>query len=161
MFHCITFYIMYCIVYYCNASKFKFYFRYNVLCTCLSIILLYCIVLYFIVLYCSRKRALSEPMPISTVRWTCGCIKLSPVLQPARDGDASWLANCNLRLLSRPEMGLSPVFWEGHPRDPRRWMAAVLALAGDIETNPGPQTNKQKQTHIWYRQHQLHVPCLH
>lgn len=37
------------------------------------------------------------------------------------------------------------VFWEGDPRDPRTWMAALLALSGDIEVNPGssktsPQT---------------------
>ena len=40
-----------------------------------------------------------------------------------------------------PKGGPSPVFWGGHPQDPRMWMAARNLLAGDIESNPGPKTN--------------------
>src|SRR5207245_266905 len=50
-----------------------------------------------------------------------------------------------------PEMETHlPVFWEGYPRDPRTWMAALLTLAGDIETNPGPpfKTTPQQTTYI-------------
>lgn len=36
-----------------------------------------------------------------------------------------------------------PGFWEGCPRDPRAWTAALLALSGDIETNPGPPTTRK------------------
>ena len=34
----------------------------------------------------------------------------------------------------------STVFWVSRPMDPLMWLAGLLALSGDVETNPGPST---------------------
>ena len=61
---------------------------------------------------------------ISASKWNC----LAKRYQPE---------NCTKYSLPS-KGGSSPVFWEGHPLLSDGWMAALITLAGDIETNPGP-----------------------
>ena len=40
------------------------------------------------------------------------------------------------------KVGPAPVFWASQPLEPAEWLALLILKAGDVESNPGPQTRK-------------------
>ena len=43
-----------------------------------------------------------------------------------------------------PEMGARFRFWASQPSLPAAWLALLLTIAGDVESNPGPTTHANK-----------------
>ena len=64
----------------------------------------------------------------------------------AADGQNIFRRHKSQQFTCSPRRAHLPVFWEGHPRDSRTWMAARITLAGDVESNPGPPKHTCTQT---------------
>ena len=67
----------------------------------------------------------------------------SRATRPTRGRDVNCDSSCKSRLQPRSPKGepFRPVFWVGQPHTSPMWLAGLIALAGDVELNPGPYHN--------------------
>ena len=61
------------------------------------------------------------------------------------------------------KVGPAPVFWASQPLEPAEWLALLILKAGDVESNPGPQTRNDivcvidRRIRWWWKNSSMYI----
>ena len=82
-----------------------------------------------------------DPIPCVSTHRTSKSVPASTRLEdPSRKGTTRTAKSAPFNPCPSREGPYSTVFSVSRPMDPLMWLAGLLALSGDVETNPGPTT---------------------